>query len=442
MKSPMLSMDDAMTALLAQAQPLAEIETVETLNAHGRVLAHSVASTLDVPSMDNTSMDGYAVRAADITAPGVRLVVSARIPAGVVGESLPPRAAARIFTGAMIPQGADAVVMQEQCSAGKTAEGDVVTVNHVPAAGEWVRRRGEDIRAGSEVLATGTRLTPQACGLAASVGLKQLQVTRRLKVAVFFTGDELAMPGEPLKPGAIYNSNRFMLRGLIEGLGCTLTDFGIVRDTLAETRATLRAAARDHDLIITTGGVSVGEEDHVRPAVEAEGEIKLWQIAMKPGKPLAYGRVRRAPGSSGNAAENVSGCGSARIAAAGAAGAASSAGAAGMADFIGLPGNPVSSFVTFVLFVRPFILKRQGALDLMPQALSLPAGFDWPKPDRRREFLRVRLNPQGSLDLFPNQSSGVLTSTVWGDGLVDNPPAAAIKRGDAVRFLPFSALLH
>ncbi len=433
MKSVMLSMDEAMTALLAQAQPLGDIETVDTLDAHGRVLAASVASTLDVPPMDNTSMDGYAVRAADIAAPGARLVVSGRIPAGVVGEPLPPRAAARIFTGAMIPPGADAVVMQEQCSAEKTAEGDVVTVNHVPAAGEWIRRRGEDIRAGSEVLAAGARLTPQACGLAASVGLSTLRVVRRLKVAVFFTGNELAMPGEPLKPGAIYNSNRFMLRGLIEGLGCTLTDFGIVRDTLDETRATLRAAARDHDLIITTGGVSVGEEDHVRPAVEAEGEIRLWQIAMKPGKPLAYGRVRRTSGVPENGAENGSESGSARIAA---------ADAIDMADFIGLPGNPVSSFVTFLLFVRPFILKRQGAVALVPRALTLPAGFDWPKPDRRREFLRVRLTLQGSLELFPNQGSGVLTSTVWGDGLVDNPPAAVIKRGDAVRFLPFSALLN
>ena len=416
MKSPMLSMDEALAALLAQAQPLADtggtpaIETIETLNAHGRVLAQAVASTIDVPPMDNTSMDGYAVRAADVAQPGARLAVTQRIPAGVVGEPLPPRAAARIFTGAMIPEGADAVVMQEQCSAEKTAGGDVVAVNHVPVSGEWIRRRGDDIRAGSEILPKGAKLSAQACGLAASVGLKELQVVRRLKVAVFFTGDELAMPGEPLKPGAIYNSNRFMLRGLIEGLGCTLTDFGIVRDSLDATRATLREAAREHDLIVTTGGVSVGEEDHVRPAVEAEGEIKLWQIAMKPGKPLAYGQVRRG-------------------------------GAGVSADFIGLPGNPVSSFVTFLLFVRPFILKRQGMNDLHPRALTLRADFDWPKADRRREFLRVRINDAGGLDLFANQSSGVLTSTVWGDGLVDNPPSQAIKRGDLVRYLPFAALL-
>jgi molybdopterin molybdotransferase len=403
----MLSMDEALAALLAQAHPLTETESVETLAAHGRVLASAAASTLDVPPMDNTSMDGYALRSADVASAGTRLPVSQRIPAGVVGSPLLPGTVARIFTGAMIPEGADAVVMQEQCA----ADGDAVLVNHVPQPGEWVRRRGEDIRAGSEILPAGMRLSPQACGLAASVGLQALPVTRRLRVAVFFTGNELAMPGEPLKPGAIYNSNRFMLRGLVEGLGCALTDFGIVRDTLDATRATLRDAARDHDLIITTGGVSVGEEDHVRPAVEQEGEIRLWQIAMKPGKPLAYGRVRRDGGN-------------------------------GMADFIGLPGNPVSSFVTFLLFVRPFILKRQGVVAVAPQALSVPADFDWPKPDRRREFLRVRLNAAGRAELFPNQSSGVLTSTVWGDGLVDNAPSMPIRRGDAVRFLPFNALLH
>ena len=408
-------MDDALAALLGQARPLAASETVDTLNANGRVLASAVQSMIDVPPMDNTSMDGYAMRSADVPAPGARLRVTQRIPAGYVGEALAPGTAARIFTGAMIPAGADAVVMQEQCSAEKTPEGEFVTVNHAPAAGEWVRRRGGDIRAGSTILPAGTRLTPQACGLAASVGMQQLTVARRLKVAVFFTGDELAMPGEPLKPGAIYNSNRFMLRGLIESLGCTLSDFGIVRDTLEETRATLRQAAREHDLIITTGGVSVGEEDHVRPAVEAEGRIDLWQIAIKPGKPLAHGRVRR-----GDALMATTG---------------------GEADFIGLPGNPVSAFVTFLIFVRPFILKCQGVTDTVPRALQLTANFDWPKPDRRREYLRARTNAAGTLDLFPNQSSGVLTSAVWGDGLIDNPAGQAIQRGDTLRFLPFAELM-
>jgi len=404
-RSAMLSMDDALAELLAQAQPLSGHENVETLDAHGKVLARPVTSTIDVPPADNTSMDGYAMRAADVPATGTRLPVSQRVPAGHIPDSLKPGTAARIFTGAMIPPGADAVVMQEQCA----ADGDAVVVNHAPRSGEWVRKAGEDIRAGAEILPAGTRLTPQACGLAASVGLASLPVVRDLRVAVFFTGDELAMPGEALKPGAIYNSNRFVLRGLVEDLGCQLTDFGIVRDTLAETRSVLREAAREHDLIITTGGVSVGEEDHVRPAVEAEGEIRLWQIAIKPGKPLAYGRVRDGQG--------------------------------GHADFIGLPGNPVSGFVTFLLFVRPFILKRQGVGALAPTALELRADFDWPKPDRRREFLRARMNAGGGLDLYPNQSSGVLTSTVWGDGLIDNPPSKAIVRGDVVRFLPFSGLM-
>ena len=401
----MMPMDDALAALLAQAAAPALVETVDTLDARGRVLAAAVRSTLDVPPMDNTAMDGYALRAADVPAPGARLGVAQRIPAGLAPMPLAAGTAARIFTGAMLPPGADAVVMQEQC----VAEGDDVVVNHVPAAGEWVRRAGEDIRAGAQILPAGARLTPQACGLAASVGMARLQVFPRLKAAVFFTGDELAMPGEALRPGAIYNSNRFMLRALVESLGCTLADFGIVRDSLDETRRVLREAARDNDLVITTGGVSVGEEDHVRPAVEAEGEIRLWQIAMKPGKPLAYGRVRRAAG--------------------------------GSADFIGLPGNPVSAFVTFLLFVRPFILRRQGVAQVAPAALSLRADFDWPKPDRRREFLRARVNADGGLDLFANQSSGVLTSTVWADGLIDNPASQAIARGDRVRFLPLSELL-
>jgi molybdopterin molybdotransferase len=401
----MLSMDEALADLLSRAAPVDLFEEVPTAEACGRVLAAPLRSTLDVPPADNTSMDGYAVRSADVAAPGARLRVSQRVPAGQVPQPLAVGTAARIFTGAMIPPGADAVVMQEQCR----VDGDAVIVDHAVKAGEWVRRAGEDIRNGAVILEAGARLTPQACGLAASVGLARLPVTRRLKVAVFFTGDELAMPGEPLKPGAIYNSNRFVLRGLIEGLGCEVTDFGIVRDSLEETRRVLREAATGHDLIITTGGVSVGEEDHVRPAVEAEGSIKLWQIAIKPGKPLAHGQVRRAGG--------------------------------GAADFIGLPGNPVSGFVTFLVLVRPFILKRQGATDLAPRALPLRADFDWPKPDRRREFLRARLNASGGVDLFPNQSSGVLTSTVWGDGLVDNPPGQAIARGETVRFLPLATLL-
>ncbi len=408
---PMLSVREALEHMLGAARPAAETEIIPTLNANGRVLAVDQASTIDVPSADNTQMDGYAVRAADCASGNATLSVTQRIPAGQVGQYLAPGQAARIFTGAMIPEGADAVVMQEQCEA---VAPDLVTVHHVPAAGEWIRRSGEDIVAGSVILAAGTRLRSQELGLAASVGLANLPVYRKLRVAVFFTGDELTMPGEApggkLAPGAIYNSNRFTLRALLENLGCAITDFGIVPDTLDATRSTLRRAARDNDLIITSGGVSVGEEDHIKPAVEAEGSLDMWQIAVKPGKPLAFGEVRRADGS---------------------------------AFFIGLPGNPVSSFITFLLFVRPFVLRLQGVNGpVAPRSYAMRADFEWPRADRRNEFLRARVNEQGGLALFPNQGSGVLTSTVWGEGLIDNPPGQTINAGDTVRFVPFNELLY
>ncbi|MEO7581075.1 MAG: gephyrin-like molybdotransferase Glp, partial [Massilia sp.] len=388
---PMLTVREALDFMLAAARPPGAAEVVPTLIANGRVLAEAQASTIDVPSNDNTQMDGYAVRAADCASGSATLTVTQRIAAGQVGQFLAPGNAARIFTGAMIPEGADAVVMQEQCDA---AGPGLVTVRHAPTPGEWIRRAGEDIVAGSVILAGGTRLRSQELGLAASVGLASLPVYRKLRVAVFFTGDELIMPGAApggqLPPGAIYNSNRFLLRALLENLGCALTDFGIVPDTLEATRSTLRSAARENDLIITSGGVSVGEEDHIKPAVEAEGRLNMWQIAVKPGKPLAFGEVDRSGGA---------------------------------AFFLGLPGNPVSSFITFLLFVRPFILKLQGVSGRTePRSFPMRADFDWLKPDRRNEFLRVRINDAGGLELFANQGSGVLTSTVWGDGLVDNPP--------------------
>lgn len=409
-RKPMLSVQEALDFMLGAARAPVATEIVPTLGANGRILAQAQASTISVPSADNTQMDGYAVRAADCASGAASLVVSQRIPAGQVGQPLEPGQAARIFTGAMIPEGADAVVMQEQCEA---ADGKVV-VRHTPKAGEWIRRAGEDITSGAVILEAGTRLRSQEMGLAASVGLASLPVFRKLRVAVFFTGDELVMPGEApggvLPPGAIYNSNRFTLRALLENLGCALTDFGIVPDTLEATRATLRNAARENDLIITSGGVSVGEEDHIKPAVEAEGRLNLWQIAVKPGKPLAFGEVNRDDGA---------------------------------AFFVGLPGNPVSSFITFLLFVRPFILRLQGVSgSVAPRAYPMRADFHWPKADRRNEFLRVRINSAGGLELFPNQGSGVLTSTVWGDGLVDNPPGQVISAGDTVRFIPFSELLH
>ena len=415
LRAPMLTVAQARAFLLAAADAHTairdEYEIVPTIEANGRVLALAQFSGLDVPPMDNTQMDGYAVRSADCSHGAARLAVSQRIAAGHVGNPLLPGTAARIFTGAMIPPGADAVVMQEACETHSDNHGEQVTVRRIPAAGDWIRRAGEDIRAGAEILGAGTRLRAQELGLAASVGLATLPVVRRLRIAVFFTGDELAMPGEVLKPGAIYNSNRFMLRGLLENLGCAVTDFGIVPDTLEATRDTLRRAAAEHDLIITSGGVSVGEEDHIRPAVEAEGRLTMWQIAVKPGKPLAFGEVRRKTGD------------------------------AGQAFFLGLPGNPVSSFVTFLLFVRPFMLRLQGVQAVLPVPYTMRADFSWPKADRRNEFLRARINRAGGLALFENQGSGVLTSTVWGDGLIDNPPGQVIAPGDLVQFLPFPALL-
>jgi len=400
MNKSMITVDEALGALLRGAAPIDETETVSTLEATGRVLAADQFSTVNVPPLDNTSMDGYAVRAADCASGEAKLRVAQRIPAGSIGEQLAAGTAARIFTGAPIPPGADAVVMQELC----TVEGDDVVVRHKPKSGEWIRRAGEDIRASSRILERGTKISPQACGLAASVGLASLPVYRRLRVAVFFTGNELVMPGEKLPEGAIYNSNRFTIRGLLQQLGCEVNDLGIVPDSLAATREAFRRAAASSDLIVTSGGMSVGEEDYVKAAVEAEGEIDMWRIAVKPGKPLAFGRV-------------------------------------GRAAFIGLPGNPVSLFVTAVVFVRPFILRCQGVSKVEPLGVPMRADFEWPKPDVRREFLRVKLNGEGGLELFPNQGSAVLTSAVFADGLVDNPERHPIARGDMVRYIPLSELL-
>jgi molybdopterin molybdotransferase len=407
-----MKLDEALERVLQAVVPfpIEAAERVSTFDARGRTLAADLRSLIDVPPADNTAMDGYALRASDVSESGITLPVSQRIAAGAIAAPLLAGTAARIFTGGQLPAGADAVVMQEQCAA---VDGERVRIDAVPQAGQWIRRRGEDVSSGAVVLPRGARLTPQALGLAASVGAATLEVAPRVRVALLSTGDELVMPGEPLKPGAIYNSNRYTLKTLTESLGCRCTDLGIVPDQLDATRAALRAAARDHDLIITSGGVSVGDEDHIRPAVAAEGHIDLWQMAIKPGKPLAFGQVRRD----------------------------SPLGAPSHAWFVGLPGNPVSSFVTFLLVVRPLLLRLQGATDVLPHSLPLRADFDWPRPDRRREFLRVRRNPAGGLDLFANQGSGVLTSAVWGDGLVDNPEGGVIRAGDTLRYLDFAQLL-
>lgn len=402
----MLSMDEALARILAQARPVASQEDVPLLDALNRVLASAQVSAIDVPGADNSAMDGYALRAADLPGSGeASLPVSQRIPAGQEAQPLAAGTAARIFTGAPVPAGADTVIIQEVCQ-----EEDGVVRFPVPVkAGANIRRAGEDIRRGSEVLAAGTRLTPQALGLAASVGLGSLPVFRRLRVAVLSTGDELVEPGSPLAhAGQIYNSNRYTLISLLRGLDCEVIDLGRVRDDYGETCAVLDRAAGQADLILSTGGVSVGEEDHVKNALEARGRLDLWRIAVKPGKPLAFGQI-------------------------------------GEAFFIGLPGNPVSSFVTFQLFVKPFIAACQGERGAIQPAFALAAAFDWPRPDKRREFLRARLiagdDGQLRVEIYPSQSSGVLSSTVWADGLVDVAPSQVIRVGDPVTFLPFKGLL-
>ena len=410
-KPPMLTAEQALEHLLSHARAVSETERVAMQAALGRVLAEDVNSLVDVPPLDNTSMDGYAVRTADITKEGAVLKVNQRIPAGSVGKPLETGCAARIFTGAPIPPNADAIIIQEDTTLIE-GQADQVQVNYIPKLGQWIRRRGEDLSAGKVALQAGAFLRPQELGVAASAGLTHLNVKRRVRVAAFFTGDELALPGEPLKPGGIYNSNRDTLLACLRSLGCDATDLGIIPDRLDATREALRKASKDHDLIITSGGVSVGEEDHIKPAVTAEGRLDLWQIAIKPGKPLAFGAVRKA-----EQAES------------------------GEAWFIGLPGNPVSSFVTFLLFVRPFILKLQGRDSGSIPTYPMRADFNWPKADRRNEFLRVKVNSQGGLDLFPNQSSGVLTSASWGDGLIDCPAGQAFEAGSMVKYIPFSALL-
>jgi len=407
----LLSLDDALPQLLAHAQALQRIETLSTFDADGRVLAKDVMAALQVPPQDNSAMDGYALRTADCAQVGAVLRVTQRIPAGTYGTQLNAGEAARIFTGAPIPPGADAVVMQEDCEA---LTGEQIKVNKAVPVAQWIRRSGEDITRGATVLNQGTRLTPAQLGLAASIGLAQLQVSARPRVALFSTGDELVMPGdvapEAMPVGAIYNSNRFFLRAMLQRLGCEVTDFGIVPDHREATLIALGHAAQNHDLILTSGGVSVGEEDHIKPAVQSLGELHLWQLAIKPGKPFAYGKVKR--GVTGQACH-----------------------------FMGLPGNPVSSFVTFLLLVRPFVLALQGVTQTDMTRTAITAHFDWPRADKRREFLRVKRNVQGGLDLFPNQSSGVLTSVVWGDGVVDNPAGQTIAKGDTVRFISFAEWL-
>ncbi|MEW8690903.1 MAG: gephyrin-like molybdotransferase Glp [Candidatus Thiodiazotropha endolucinida] len=397
--------DEALAFLLDQVKPITQHETLALDESLGRVLAAPVQSQVDVPPWDNSAMDGFAVNSNDLQSDEVRLHVAQRIPAGSVGTSLEPGTAARIFTGAPVPENADAVVIQEVCR----IDGEEVVIMESPAIGANIRKAGEDILQGEEILPAGIKLDAQHLGLAASVGVAELSVFRRLKVAVFSSGDELVMPGEELKAGQIYNSNQFTLSGMLQRLGCEVIQLGIVEDTFEATCDALSRAAEEADLVLASGGVSVGEEDHVKPAVERLGSLELWKIASRPGKPLAFGYIGETP-------------------------------------FMGAPGNPVSLFVTFSLFARPFILRMQGLSgEVRPKPVSVIAGFEKDATDKRQEYARGRLelNGQGQaiVKLYPNRSSGVLSSVVWANGLAVLPPLTAIKPGDPVDFIPYNELM-
>jgi len=395
----LLPIEVAIELLLNNATPISETEVVPLLQANGRVLAKKLNSTINVPPSDNSSMDGYAVRSADFADENKTLLpISQRIPAGVMGNKLEAGTVARIFTGAPIPAGADAVVMQEVC----TPEGDGVNITGAISKGQNIRKAGEDIRTGDTILEAGKILKPQDIGLAASVGISDIEVFKRLRVGIFFTGDELQEPGESLKAGQIYNSNRHTLRGLLENLNCEVIDLGVVADTLDATKNAMLEAAEQADLVMTSGGVSVGEEDYIRIALEEIGQLKMWRINIKPGKPFAYGQIGNTP-------------------------------------FLGMPGNPVSVFVTFCIFARPFILQTQGANETKANSFMVPAAFEWKKAGSRNEYLRARAK-NGVLEIFPNQGSGVLTSTSWANGLAYIPAETMVKPNDLVKFIPYGEL--
>jgi len=401
---PLMPIQEALDFILTRTERLQTLEEVDLSDALGRVLASSVSSQINQPPWNNSAMDGYAFNSQQINDTD-SYAVSQRIPAGTTGNELTPHTIARIFTGAPIPKGADTVVMQENTE----LIGDNIRITHLPSAGSNIRLAGEDTAIGKTILAAGIRLEPQHVGLAASVGIARLSVFRKLKVAIFSSGDELVMPGTPLGAGQIYNSNQFTLASLLESLNCEVINLGRVKDTLDATCIALQQGAQDADLIVASGGVSVGEEDHVKPAVEKLGSLDLWKIAIRPGKPLAFGQVNETP-------------------------------------FIGAPGNPVSLFVTFCLFARPMILKMQGISgDLQPKSIQAKANFDWTRPDKRREFARGRLsiNTQGEaiIDNFPSRSSGVLTSLAWANGLIEIPESTTFKQGDMINFIPFNELL-
>jgi molybdopterin molybdotransferase len=406
-QQPLLAMDEALDFLLNAVVINTNTQLVSLDNSLYQVLAQDVCSTINVPDFDNSAMDGYAINLKEdqVNTPGgVSLEVTDRIPAGSIGNTLAPGCSARIFTGAPIPQGANTVIMQEECEASE--DGNRIEIWRPLSLDENIRPMGNDIQANDVILRAGLQLKPQDVALAASVGVAELEVFNKLKVGVFFTGDELVEPGNTLNKGEIYNSNRYALVALLKQLNCEVINLGNIKDDLDSTCKALEILASDCDLIMTTGGVSVGEEDHVKPAVEKLGKLSLWRIKMKPGKPLAFGHV-------------------------------------GKAAFIGLPGNPVSAMVTFFLFARPFIKKMQGVSNHKNQTTQVQTNFDWRRPRPRREFVRVKLDHStipASANLYPKQGSDVLSSIVWADGLVEIPENSAFSKGEVLNYYSLTEL--
>lgn len=401
----LMPVDEAIRYLLDQAPLPPPVQRVTLDQALGRVLATDIRSPMNLPAWDNSAMDGYALRAADLAAAGGYLTLAGRIAAGQASNNqLQPGQAVRIFTGAPLPPGADTVVPQESCRVARERVW-LPPVND----GDHVRKEGEEMRRGDLLLRAGKRLRAQELGLLAGAGIARVEIYRPLQVGLLSSGDELREPGEALAPGQIYNSNRHSLAALLRGWGMEVHDYGAVPDKLLASRQALSLAAAECDLLLTSGGVSVGEEDHLKQAIEALGSVDLWRLAIQPGKPLAFGEVAGKP-------------------------------------WIGLPGNPSAALITALIVVRPFLFRAQGMDEVLPVPLQLPAGFDWPKPNRRRQYLRAKLVPgaDGSLcvELHPQQSSAMLAAACWADGLAVIECQAHVRMHDKVMYLPFASLMH
>ena len=402
----LMSADDALSFLIDSASVTAKTEAVSLDDSLGRILASDIHSTINVPGFDNSAMDGYtiALNNSQVAQENLSFKVVDRIAAGSTGKDLNSGSAARIFTGAPIPKGANTVVMQEECKLSE--DKSQITVARAINLNENIRPTGNDILKGNVILSSGKQIKPQDISLAASVGVGELVVFKKIKVGVFFTGDELVEPGNPLSPGKIYNSNRYALVALLKQVGCDVVNLGNIEDKLDATCDALEALESKCDLIMTTGGVSVGEEDHVKPAVEKLGELNLWKIRMKPGKPLAYGKVKQTP-------------------------------------FIGLPGNPVSSFVTFCIFSLPFIKKMQGNSNYESKILKVKTNFDCKRAKPRREYARVRIDHSTETplaNLFPKQGSDVMSSVVWADGIIEIPENTTFETGTILNYYSMSEL--